>query len=252
MKLSCLAPTLLLLIVVQSQATEPSCEPIASFTRLSFESARLVRSNLGGLGGRCDADESPSECESGATAADTPREILIDGIGIASSGEEISLGIVNVSEYKAWNNVYNGIKHNGIGHYGVVNVLAPRRATSMPSELANWLEPHGTHVDLRYEFRSSRTGAPLTLERTFLTFYDLDTGKADAAAPDGTVARECWQLQSSDHPVRLPPVTTVEDFTERLAGHLGPASPWTTPVYCGTRYGIGRSCSHGAQGPVHP
>lgn len=87
----------------------PECQPPNTFTQLTFANARLARSNLGGLGGRCDA--KPELCTHGSTTS-MPHEIYIEGIasikedggeGHSERNVQVDLRITNMSEYRGWN-----------------------------------------------------------------------------------------------------------------------------------------------------
>ena len=66
------------------------CTPDDSFAHIEFRNAELVRSNLGGQGGRCaslaDCTETCSNCaDETCTAAECvgmPEEIYIKGVGV--------------------------------------------------------------------------------------------------------------------------------------------------------------------------
>ena len=83
-----------------------SCTPRDSFVHVGFDMAKLVRSNLGGQGGRCT---TAGFCVEQLTAS-TPQEILFETVGIARPGEPIDMRVTNTSEYRAWNIKLNGIK----------------------------------------------------------------------------------------------------------------------------------------------
>ena len=97
----------LLLSTATASLTYPDCQPPDSFTQISFEAARLRRSNLGGLGGRCD--NNGALCTEGQTTTSTPRDLYIENVGVHTSGQ-IDLRIVNESEYRAWETARNGVK----------------------------------------------------------------------------------------------------------------------------------------------
>ena len=65
-----------------------------SFTPLVLADAVLVRSNLGGQGGRCT---DPTRCAEPQTPT-TSREIYIRNVARAATGEQISLRITNETE----------------------------------------------------------------------------------------------------------------------------------------------------------
>ena len=87
---------------------------------------------------------------------------------------------------RAWRVGVNGIKRvtgeGDAGLFGVVNLLGPRR----PTQTNFWRETF-TYVQLRYEFVNARAGTPVTIGRTYLTFYDFDSGNSDTSvsAPGG-------------------------------------------------------------------
>ena len=63
--------------------------------------------------------------------------------------------------------------------FGTVNVLGPRAPNSRPLNML-W-DAHLTFVQLRFDLlrrQPNRDGPPLTLERTFLTFYDFECAAA--------------------------------------------------------------------------
>ena len=75
----------------------------------------------------------------------------------------------NESEYRAWNNYWNSIKYDSDGAFGVVNLLAPREESQGDS----WRTEY-TFVQLKIEFINAATGQPITLDRTFMSFYDFE------------------------------------------------------------------------------
>ena len=79
-------------------ASYPYCQPPDSFTQISFEAARLRRSNLGGLGGRCD--NNGALCTEGQTTTSTPRDLYIENVGVHTSGQ-IDLRVGQTSDYCA-------------------------------------------------------------------------------------------------------------------------------------------------------
>ena len=97
-----------------------------------------MRSNLGGLGGRCtEAPDSGLCLESQAvTQANDIREVRFQGIATARQTDgdgtpiPIDLRIVNETEYRAWNIRLNGIKRQMVGSrsgaFGVINLKGPR------------------------------------------------------------------------------------------------------------------------------
>ena len=72
------------------------CEPPTAFAYINFEPSTLVRSNLGGQGGRCTTEGLCAE----APDALTPHEIYIRNVVPARSADDpIDLRITNQSEY---------------------------------------------------------------------------------------------------------------------------------------------------------
>ena len=58
----------------------------------------------------------------------------------------------------------------------MVNLLTPRSRSAGPA--SKFWNDAFTFVMLRYEFLSHRNnGAPLSIGRTFMTFYDFDVGR---------------------------------------------------------------------------
>jgi hypothetical protein len=149
-----------------------SCTPRDSFVHVGFDMAKLVRSNLGGQGGRCT---TAGFCVEQLTAS-TPQEILFETVGVARTGEPIDMRVTNTSEYRAWNIKLNGIKSQTqgekTGYFGVVNLLGPRSTNQRGGQ---W-KTEFTHVELKFELLGRWTRTPITLDRTFMTFYDFDTG----------------------------------------------------------------------------
>ena len=101
------------------------------------------------------------------------------------------LRVTNETTYRAWNSRQNGVKRqssgDGEGFFGAINLLGPRSVNQRPAS-QYWSDQY-TMVQLRFDFlKESSTDSysisglaglePVTLERTYLTFYDLDTGEA--------------------------------------------------------------------------
>jgi hypothetical protein len=62
-------------------ASAQACVPADSFTPIDFGVARLARTNLGGLGGRCDVDREPELCTEGGRTVTTPNDVYIMDVG---------------------------------------------------------------------------------------------------------------------------------------------------------------------------
>ena len=105
------------------------CPNAGTFTSLSFENATLVRSNLGGLGGRCDPTSFPHECADGALTSQTAHELYFDNVGKTADGRSIGLAVRNASEYRAWNPTINGRRNSQDG----ARAPRARRVLSWPT-----------------------------------------------------------------------------------------------------------------------
>lgn len=87
-----------------------------------------------------------------------------------------------------------------------MNLLAPRETSQGGQQ---WRDDI-TYVQLKYTFLNSGTGEPITLGRTFMTFYDFDTGRqtyGNDNALAGVSQRECIQMQgTTDIQVNIHPL----------------------------------------------
>ena len=81
--------------------TYPDCQPPGQgFTEVLFKHASLGWSNLGGIGGRCDAGVRPESCAAGATSNSTPPTLYMYNVGVdVVSGTRFDLLVTNESEY---------------------------------------------------------------------------------------------------------------------------------------------------------
>ena len=273
------------------------CEPPGSFVHIKFDEAKVVHSNLGGIGGQCDEAywSTPEEkelyrCTGPQISASTPHEIYITNIGKNNEleplykndddgvpyqqtniGAVIDLRITNLTEYRAWE--AGGLKWNGLkradkdghtagafgsGSFGNVNLKGPRSATqSWPwYTTAGTLRP-ATYVELLYEFVTGSAKTEITLPRTFMTFYDLDTGRASGDFADNSVEAMQMDPDASRKPYRTADseLKKYNDWTTYLMGAEGntdmitellpdPADrarlgSWSADVFVATQYGIG-------------
>ena len=130
----------------QLTATGLACIPADAFTAISFDHTRMVRSNLGGQGGRCRdttysdgtsvawSDVCEERCD--ALVCTSPPEIYLGNVGVDPSGFCIDLRITNETEYRANNANVNGVKRELYGttegFFGVLNLLGPRRPWQRP------------------------------------------------------------------------------------------------------------------------
>ena len=90
----------------QDQSSEPRdgygrlasgevCTDRDSFVLIDFENAGIVRSNLGGLGGRCTEENFADGvvCTDGATTPSTPHDIYLSNVGRTRNGETVDIRI---------------------------------------------------------------------------------------------------------------------------------------------------------------
>ena len=161
--------------VVQGQV---DCQP-RDFTPIGFDVATLVRSNLGGKGGRCETDGLCEEYLPAANAPSATREVLYKTVGFTRPPlpyEAIDLRITNESEYRAWRVRLNGIKRRTqgdiTGYFGVINLLGPRALGQSGGPDTQW-NTEFTYCELRYTFVGRNSGNPIAIDRTYLTFYDV-------------------------------------------------------------------------------
>ena len=165
-------------------------------------------------GGRCDTVDNsqpgyqdsndPTLCTEGVTTAATPHEIYLTNLGQAAGGVQIDLRITNESEYRAWNERLNGVKRqyegDREGFFGVVNLLGPRSTTQRPLDML-W-NSYFTYTQLRFAFVDSLSLAPITLARTYLTFFDFDTGRASSISR----TRNCADATVRSAEAAVPPL----------------------------------------------
>ena len=251
---------------------EDRCTAEGSFVAITFDSATLVRSNLGGQGGRC---QTPDICEE-VTSTDTPHEIYIRNIGRdeiepqhgLGTGVSIDLVITNMSEYYAWNANWNGIKEkveDTPGSFGVINLLGPRD----PSQTGHIWNSQLTIVQLKYDFVTGSQRLPVKLARTYMSFYDFDTGVArfdgsatqseamqiDPQAVQFTLTSESELVQYEAWPVEHGGFVnssalikwyqswtgeSVENVTEVVNGVSERLGSWATPIMVASAYGVGQ------------
>lgn len=187
------------------QLSPELCIPLYSFVHLQFDQASLVRSNLGGHGGPC-CIECDAACDERETAA-TPHEMYLRDVGInelgtgwigGDGGAAIDLRITNTSLYWPRAAIQNGMKRRTDGPYGSfgsLNLLGPGTGTS---DGPVW-SPDFTFVELRFEFltrsspwSSNAALSPATLPRTYVSFFDFDTGDSstEAMQMDPTASEE--------------------------------------------------------------
>jgi hypothetical protein len=194
----------------------------------------MVRSNMGGQGGRCyTTDDCVEVIASNAdAAASTPHELYIAGVGTdysaewGGSGESIDLRITNTTEYRAWNPATNGLKEaDSSGAFVMINLLAPRHE----GMYGHW-HASTTAVELKLEFVSGATQQPLALGRTYLTVYDFDGGNPSPEHEDygvhgSPVIAEVLQVGPEAAATMWPSTTEIRVIEDGDWAELNPGSP---------------------------
>ena len=150
------------------------CVDNSGFVNLDFarSETKLVRSNLGGVGGRCfeDGECSESGPAPGSAEEGDRKELYFSGLARTDANARVDLRITAVSPYKAHFPDRNGIKP-GAG-FGVINLLAANTNPSFGYSLDDGPDAF-SYVELKFEFFDGRYGTlgqrPLTLQKTFLT-----------------------------------------------------------------------------------
>ena len=272
----------------QLTAEGRACIPPDAFTAITFDDARLTRSNLGGQGGRCRTQTSYDgtvmqwhalcdehcDVDTPGGICTSPPEVYIANIGTAPGNVCIDLRITNESEYRAWRTGTNGVKRvtagTNVGSFGTINLLGPRSPSQRPYD--KFWHAHLTIVQLRYDFvdggrkagsggstftcaSSPTIGEPLTLGRTFVTFYDFDGGRSSAAS-NALPGREVMQIGPQATVTLVPSDTDIQQQNESTyiatlgteARAIAQALPgdWRTPMFSATMYGVG------SDNPVSP
>jgi hypothetical protein len=164
---------------------------------------------------------------------------------------------------RAWNPRHNGVKRQEVGgnagYFGAVNLLGPRSLTQRP--FSQFWSDTFTIVQLRFDFlREATDGAyqqlglsglvPIELERTFISFYDLDTGEPTFAR--SSVQVEAIQMGPQAVDVQTMNATELQTFnnwpellgsdprTTSFGGGVWPTwSGAASRVYAGSTYGVG-------------
>jgi len=167
---------------------------------LSFDSATMSTSNLGGQGG-----EEP-------TTDATPPVLHYAGVGTLADGTVVDLVVSNETAYAAFKPTENGLVHMAGGSFGAVNLQAPDGDSS---ELS-------TFVQLRYTFVDGSSGLPLTLDRTYVTFYDFDDNRQGV--------HECLQAKGGIVHTAMTDDTELEELDPSSAGLPDGLAPWAAGV----------------------
>ena len=224
--------------------THAECNNPGDYIMLDFNTS-LVRSNLGGQGGRCTELGACDELQT----TSTPHELYFRDIAISydkltgsASKLGIDLRVTNTTEYRAWNPNLNGIKRRSGGAFGSINLLGPRHHTQ-----PRFWRAAMTHAVLKFEFLDTTTGQPVNLPLTYLSFFDLDT------SPGGS-DRECLRASHIQN-YFLSPNSALEVYSTPQAllqqgldiDGLPPNSLWNSvPAICAAAPGVGED------NPVEP
>ena len=127
------------------------------------------------------------------------------------------------------------------GYFGVVNLLGPRTE----AQGQQWRSDF-TYVQLRLEFLSEN-GTPLTIWRTYMTFFDFDTGAPQFDASNTQL--ECMQIGPEARQRIVTDVTEIVTFSswQAFADTTGGTLPsalayddWSTPIGVASTYGVGK------------
>ena len=129
-------------------AAETACIPPGTFVQINLQDAKVVRSNLGGQGGMCEAifnsqllakDQCVEEHDE-----NVPHEILLRNVVDQASlplvgNQRVNLRVTNLTSYYSWEGdgrQNNGIKRRieseqgsslfGSGDFGSINLKGPR------------------------------------------------------------------------------------------------------------------------------
>ena len=137
-------------------AAPGACISLQSFTNVDLtDDTTIVRSNLGGQGGRCVttpatatspavpwSDVCDEQCDIATGECDSPPELYLATVAYMtdSSGTTcVNMRITNLTEYRAWQTTNNGVKlatgATDSGSFGVINLLAPREPTTAPTSM---------------------------------------------------------------------------------------------------------------------
>ena len=187
-------------------APAPPVPPMGC-TVFNFNKAILVRSNLGGQGGRC-SEEGVAEgnCVEAQLPA-TPPEIYIANVGAHEA--QIDLRITNYSAYYASDATLNGLKkagRTGNSTFGVVNLLGPR-GPHTKGNVPGWQT--FSYVELRFEFVNAQTTEPEQLYKSYMTFLDIDAG--GTTEPYGSLtAREAISFDAGVSEIHLTTKTQLK------------------------------------------
>ena len=184
----------------------------------------------------------------------------------ASSNEQVDMMISNETEYRAWNSKWNGLRVKQApgndtsqtqGAFASINLLGPREP-AQSGAVAGW--DKFTYVQIKVAFvtdKSQQGGSsltPIVLPRTYLSFYDFDSGLSGL--------REAMQTDPVVKEVVLAHVSEIGTFPSLLeymaeenttradmasfftAAGLEDVESWTgqgtSKLYAGTTYGIGK------------
>jgi hypothetical protein len=207
----------------------------------------LVRSNIGGQGGRCNLQtDGVNDCaEFQADAFAGLQEMYVENIGTntlwpgygddVGNGAQIDLIVTNISEYRSWDTRWNWVKKEkgesdvGGGFVGT-NLAGARTAGQARS---GWSDTF-TACEFRYEFvTSAARNAPriynadgtialadvhkVKIPRTYVSFYDFDEGVGSFEGSASEI-QEAMQMDPQAKDVQTARVTelTVYDSWESV------------------------------------
>lgn len=134
---------------------------------LDFQGGELVWSNLDGKG--------PDTYVPGTTVP-APRSIRYTGLGTLHDGTGVDLEISSLLAYQPQKDERNGYDKTKTAPFGNVNMQSPMEVNT------------GMFVDLKFEFKKSRSNDLLVLPKTLLSFYDFDMDFNEGI-------RECGQFR---------------------------------------------------------
>ena len=127
------------------------CRSTDGIFSFDMENSVLAISNLGGLG--------PDFGQ--------PPVMLIRDVGNVPGGPTVDLRISNKTLYalgRPSHNFNNGFRTSENGTFGTIGLGVPRRGNVNSVNI----------VELRFEFLDGATGQPLSISRSFVSFYDFD------------------------------------------------------------------------------
>ena len=153
---------------------------------------------------------------------------------------------------RAWRTGLNGVKRESFGdiegYFGVVNLLGPRDPRQRPYD--QFWHMHFTYVQLRYELIDSSSGGVYQVDRTYMTFYDFDTGISQVVGAVPAIETMQMGPQASNMMVRRateiqrePYATWFSMQTAEVQADVATTmlarDPWQSMVNFASVYGVG-------------